>query len=320
MIPSISIKNFKTVKDLQFDCKRVNLFIGDANTGKSNLFEAFSLLNFHKDLSKFIRFHEISHLFHDYDTEREIIVRAGDLISRCWVESDEFIIESIFDIESPFKAHYNLRGKLNYNFTSSQRAPKILLYKYNPSVVFDRSDRSYLEPPFGENLPSVLLSNKELKSMVKDLLEDLGFKLLIKPYGSDFEIIRETNGSFLSFPLVSMSDTVKRIIYYLAIIKSNNNATILLEEPEANTFPFYTKALAEMIARHDENQFFIITHNSNLLNSIIEKTPMDNLTVNLVYTENYNTKIRPLSSEGIENVLDLGSDVFLNFDKLLLAQ
>ncbi len=199
MIPNVSIENFKTIKELQFDCRRVNLFIGDANTGKSNLFEAFSLLNFHRDLSKFIRFHEISHLFHEYDTRKEIVVKAGDLISRCFIKADELIINNSVDYESPFEAHYNIRGKLNNNFSSGYKSSKILPYKYNPNITFDKSNNLYLEPPFGENLPSVLLANKELQSMVKDLLEDLGFKLLIKPYESNFEIIRETNGSFYHF-------------------------------------------------------------------------------------------------------------------------
>lgn len=320
MIPNILIKNFKTIKELQFDCKRLNLFIGDANTGKSNILEAFSLLNFHQELSKFIRFHEISHLFHEFDTTLRIEVSTGDIVSRGWVESDEFVIENSFDIESPFRSHYDNNGKFLRNFSNGQIPAKVLSYRYNPNTVFAKSDKLFLEAPFGENLPSVLLANKELHSMVKTLLEDLGFKLLIKPFESSFEIIRETNGSYLSFPLVTMSDTVKRIIYYLAIIKSNDKATILLEEPESNTFPFYTKALAEMIARNDANQYFIITHNSYLINSIIEKTPLSDLAVNLVYSENYETKICPLSQTGIENVLDFGSDVFLNFDKLLLAE
>jgi AAA15 family ATPase/GTPase len=321
MIPNIAIKNFKSVKDLQFDCKRVNLFIGDANAGKSNIFEAFSLLNFHRDLSKFIRFHEVSHLFFEYDSSLDITINAGDLMSRGWIEADQLVIENTIDIESPFKAFYDNRGKFQQNFSNGQiPLTKILSYKYNPNVVFSKSDKLYLEPPFGENLPSVLLANKELQSLVKILLDDLGFKLLIKPFENNFEILREANGSFLSFPLVTMSDTIKRIIYYLAIIKTNENASILLEEPEANTFPFYTKVLAEMIARHEENQYFIITHNSYLINSIIEKTPITDLNVNLVYSQDYQTKISTLSKLRVEEVLDLGSDVFLNFDKLILAE
>ena len=37
MIKNLTIQNFKSIKDLQLDCKRINLFIGEPNSGKSNL-------------------------------------------------------------------------------------------------------------------------------------------------------------------------------------------------------------------------------------------------------------------------------------------
>ncbi len=45
MIEKLSIKNFKSIKDLAIDCRRVNLFIGEPNTGKSNILEALGLLS-----------------------------------------------------------------------------------------------------------------------------------------------------------------------------------------------------------------------------------------------------------------------------------
>ncbi|HEX9956575.1 MAG TPA: AAA family ATPase, partial [Fibrella sp.] len=40
----VEIKNFKSIKDLRLDCKRVNIFIGKPNVGKSNILEALGLL------------------------------------------------------------------------------------------------------------------------------------------------------------------------------------------------------------------------------------------------------------------------------------
>lgn len=40
MIKSFGIKNFKSVKNLSLECKKVNLFIGEPNVGKSNIIEA----------------------------------------------------------------------------------------------------------------------------------------------------------------------------------------------------------------------------------------------------------------------------------------
>jgi Predicted ATPase len=46
MLQNISIKNFKSIKDLEFKAKRINLFIGKPNTGKSNILEALGIFMF----------------------------------------------------------------------------------------------------------------------------------------------------------------------------------------------------------------------------------------------------------------------------------
>lgn len=43
MITELSIKNFKSIKELQIPCKKLNVFIGEPNSGKSNIIEALSL-------------------------------------------------------------------------------------------------------------------------------------------------------------------------------------------------------------------------------------------------------------------------------------
>jgi AAA15 family ATPase/GTPase len=45
MLTNVQIQNFKSVPDLRFDAKRVNLFIGEPNTGKTNILEALALLS-----------------------------------------------------------------------------------------------------------------------------------------------------------------------------------------------------------------------------------------------------------------------------------
>ncbi|RLF84116.1 hypothetical protein DRN48_06315, partial [Thermococci archaeon] len=46
MIKTLTIKNFKSIKSLKLDCKRVNVFIGKPNVGKSNILEAIGILSF----------------------------------------------------------------------------------------------------------------------------------------------------------------------------------------------------------------------------------------------------------------------------------
>lgn len=71
LIKNLEIKNFKSIKHLQLDCKRVNVIIGRPNVGKSNILEAISLLggtystNTESLFSEFIRYSTINELFYD---------------------------------------------------------------------------------------------------------------------------------------------------------------------------------------------------------------------------------------------------------------
>ncbi|MBK8564371.1 MAG: AAA family ATPase [Saprospiraceae bacterium] len=69
-IKQLRIRNFKSIKDVELDCERINLFIGEPNVGKSNVLEAMSLLGAGygkfgvKFMGEFIRYEEVSDLFH----------------------------------------------------------------------------------------------------------------------------------------------------------------------------------------------------------------------------------------------------------------
>lgn len=60
-IQTLKIKNFKSIKSMKLDCKRINLFIGQPNVGKSNILEAIGLLSFigngkQENIDGFLRF------------------------------------------------------------------------------------------------------------------------------------------------------------------------------------------------------------------------------------------------------------------------
>lgn len=305
------------------DCRRVNLFIGEPNVGKSNILEAFTLLNKNDDLTDFMRFDHVSQLFFDFDTSKSIEIQADEYKSKAWIQYDEFRIESIkMGQPSPFLVNTNLHGKLNsssYNDEIIKSIPKVRFYKFKADVNLAKSEHSFLKPPFGSNLGSVVMSIKELRTQIQNLLEGLDYKLLFKPDDGTFGIYKEQDGFSILFPISLVSDTVKRMIFYLSAISSNQNVTVLFEEPESNTFPYYIKYLAERIAKYSDNQYFITTHNPYFFLNIIEKTPLDELTVNVVRMEHYQTNVRQLGVKGIEEALNLNTDVFLNFDKLFEA-
>src|ERR1700679_2753540 len=83
LVNEVSIKNFKSLKDINLSAKRVNLFIGEPNTGKSNLLEALSLFSrgiigesFNNEI---IRFENIGNLFYD-NAINEIIEVTTDIL------------------------------------------------------------------------------------------------------------------------------------------------------------------------------------------------------------------------------------------------
>jgi AAA15 family ATPase/GTPase len=82
-ITHLEIKNFKSLRDVKIDCKRINVFIGEPNVGKSNILEALSLymtpncsynIPFQKE---YIRYEKLSNLFYDQDRKNTISVESN---------------------------------------------------------------------------------------------------------------------------------------------------------------------------------------------------------------------------------------------------
>lgn len=70
MIEKLNIQNYKSIKDLELDCKKINLFIGKPNVGKSNILEAISL--FQNGIGDNIRKEDLRNLFFDQDISQPI--------------------------------------------------------------------------------------------------------------------------------------------------------------------------------------------------------------------------------------------------------
>ena len=43
MISNLEIKNYKSINQMELNCSRINVFIGEPNSGKSNILEALDL-------------------------------------------------------------------------------------------------------------------------------------------------------------------------------------------------------------------------------------------------------------------------------------
>ena len=171
-------------------------------------------------------------------------------------------------------------------------------------------------PPSGENLFAVLLTHKEIKSLASQVFSPFGLKLVFKPQENKIEVLKQYEEIFITLPYSLASDTLQRLVFYLAAIDSNKDSFLAFEEPESHAFPYYTKYLAEVIALDkNNNQYFISTHNPEFLLSILEKSPKEDVAVFITYFKDYQTKVKLLSEKQLEEAMEI--DVFFNIERFL---
>jgi AAA15 family ATPase/GTPase len=355
----LEIKNFKSIKHLQTDCKRVNVFIGKPNVGKSNILEALGVFNIRYDrntekiLNKFIRYQEISNFFYDDDlqntieintdktqavmrfrtnitNEANLMIGDGEWVNELMKMEDE--IQMINEFRNIENKSFTLSGYNKPYFISifpdgrSTRGVQDLatsfdmpIKKYHFKALSDISNKfpDYLLPPYGDNLFTIIDHDKELRKEIAEIFSEYGLQFVAYKKESKFEIEKNIDGYVNKYHYASMADTFQRLFFYFAVIDSNKDAVLVLEEPEVHSFPPYTKELSERIIASTENQFFITTHSPYLLQNLISNLEDEELNVFITYYENYQTKIKKLTSEELRNVSAFGVDLFYNLNEFI---
>lgn len=318
MIGPIQIKNFKSIRAVEFEAKRVNLFIGEPNTGKSNILEALAFFSFgaFRNFKSIFRFRVTADLFYDQKVTSEIVVTAGEWKVSCKFTGTAYAGQ--FQRAGMGLGAFQMNHQGPQSFTEFSQSP-FRYYQFKPMDVFPNAKPGVLSPPFGDNLATVLYSNEALRKRISDLIRSKGYRLQLKPTENELLIAKDIDDELYSYPWASVSETLRRVVFYMAVLETNQNSILLLDEPEANTFPFYTAYLAERIALDEENQFFLTTHNPYILSSIVGKTPVKDLAVFVASMESFATKLNEVPVEGLSRILDYGPDAFLNLDKLVEA-
>jgi len=318
MIKTLEIKNFKSIKHLKVDCKKVNVFIGEPNTGKSNILESIGIFSLPFGMSNpkdFVRFENMSDLFCDHDIA-EIIEITGDNI-HCEVRFDnrQFSINANKKGGELFTSSYDYAG-VSQGGRSGGDSP-VKFYRFGIINTFPIKTSDFLRPLRGGNLLSILLTNKSVRKLVADIFNNYGFRIVLKPQEDKIEIQKEIEDVIISHPYSLVSDTLQRLVFHLVAIETNKDSIIIFEEPEAHAFPFYTKFLAERIALDKTNQYFISTHNPYFLLPLLAKTSKGDIGIYITYLKDYQTKVRPFSEEEMPELFDLDASLFFNLDKFL---
>ena len=336
----VEIKNFKSIKDLRLDCKRVNVFIGKPNVGKSNILEGLGLLgasyNDDKYLSGAIRYNDIRDLFRDNSTDKSVAVltnKINSFLSR--IVFEENIPEDRYDLRREIgdyayrKFTLDKKGKVTtlsagvFNDRKERdtfetyRTSPVRKYDFVQLENFDSSFNQYLIPPHGYNLYAVIEQKADLWQEFAKLFEEQGLDFVLSDHDYNFFLQRRDKGRVKQYPFSSIADTFRRFMFYITAIESNKNSVIIFEEPEVHSFPPYTQDIAYRMIYSEENQFFVSTHSPYLLQTLVSNLGDDQLNVFVTYYEDYETKVKMLTPEEIGFVQEYSTDVFFNLDRFV---
>lgn len=321
-IKNIEIKNFKSIRHLKIDgCKRINVFIGYPNVGKSNILEALSLFSIDKpnaEFPSFVRSEELTTLFFDGNVDKRIEIKINNenriittlesnKIRFFWQlkgtnasfdKIDAGIQEPLYDILNFIKTENDdIIGNWDSIFKRQPRSDDftkklneegylapIKKYNFQKNIAYSSGRYDSLSIPNGENIFDIIRSHSDIREEIANLFEIYDLKLLYDSTQKDFSILKSVDkDTIFTIPYKLIADTLQRLIFYKVSIASNKGSILLFEEPEAHMFPPYiSKLTADAMYDKNGNQFFINTHSPFVINDFMENMKNEELSIYIV--------------------------------------
>ncbi|MBS1512751.1 MAG: AAA family ATPase [Bacteroidetes bacterium] len=330
-IENIEIKNFKSIRHQKIEgCRKINVFIGYPNVGKSNILEALSLMCIANqrflNLKSICRYDILLNVFFDGNRKEAIEINTDKfqyILKYIDSSSLDYVVREID--QQPLRVDntiLNLRASVGGYFSTvsdtieSIRYTNVKKYQFSENAFDSKGDAVILEMPYGSNLALIVRHNQKLRKECGALLSEYKLQLIFDK--NDKIVIQKQLDEFTAFQfsMSQIADTLQRLIFHKAAIESNENAVLLFEEPEAHMFPPYIKKLTTDIITDKTNQFFLATHSPYVLDELILDAG-DDLAVYLVDYQNGETIIHHLSSDDLKEVRQYGVDLFFNIESYL---
>ena len=302
-IKNIEIKNFKSIRHQKIeDCRRINVFIGYPNVGKSNILEALSLFSIDRpdaDFSSFIRAGKFTTLFFDgnvsdgieirINNENRIIAEIADSnnIQFAWQllgagasfeKMGPGIQQTIYGIlnfvktegddniknwDSIFKRHPEPRPTDFYKELGDGYLAAVKRYDFQKNVTYSAGDYGALTVPNGKNIFGIIYTHSDIRKEIAGLFESYNLKLLYNSAEGEFSILKSISEDVVfSIPYRLVADTLQRLIFHKVAIMSNKDSVLLFEEPEAHMFPPYISKFTAEVMYNENNNQFFIATHS----------------------------------------------------------
>ena len=343
-IDHIEIRNFKSIRDLKLEgFKRINLFIGRPNVGKSNILEALSLFSLpyvwegSRKLTDLVRISNQRELFYDGDIndliQAKIIQKNKEQDNIEYYvsydrEKNQLGVVMLLELDKHTISindfdwfDYTIDSKFKLNRVLGTRkelvASFLKPYRFKDEASSRTSKHFFLQPPFGANLISVLEFMPELRKVYAQWFGQYGLRLVLDTASQSLKIQKEKGGDeVFQLPYSSVAETLQRIIFYKTAVASNENSVLLFEEPEAHAYPPYIVEFTQEVIQSETNQLFIVTHSPLIVNDFLEGA-IDDLAIFMVDFKDGQTVAKPLTRDEITEVHKYGVDLFFNNEAYL---
>ena len=343
MLNNIEIKNFKGIKDLKLEnFSKINFFVGKANTGKTSILEALYafLLKNPNDIMLLLdvrRMHidsdAFQSFFYDYTLEKKPTIKSGDaeLIIDCDRNSQYTNISTnknntITDLSNGINEinfiYKNSQGKKTFNIKKIFLNLDQIQFQHSlnleGSFVFPEINDvdfiyqgSFYDNNLREYLSKIVKEKKkkeDLKKICKDFSEDIEELYFSK----NKIVIQKTNlKNAINFKL--LGEGFKKYIAIQASILSEKKYILIDELENGLHYEGIEKLLNAILKTNDDVQFFITTHNLELLqklSEILHNEREEKISVFSIYEDSENNmKAFRLTQKNLINNIKTNSEV-----------
>jgi hypothetical protein len=339
----VEIEGFKSIKKTRFEPKRINVLIGEPNTGKSNILEALGMFrpwgNEKRGVTypAFLRIDNYDQLFYDFRENEGFTIKSNKVSVMAYQSLNSIFFEystaypkvAFTQEDKRFIINIIEDGKALYSGLASRANCDVKLNYYLFLQNFVDIDYSveYLSCPSGSSLGDLIIHSGDLKKVLGDFhltIEALGFGLQLfqnsnKP--SELRLIsRHTSGLLIkNQPITILADTMRRMMFYHAAIATNKDSVLLFEEPEAHSYPPYVTQFAQWMLESPTNQFFVATHSPYLLETLFNEGG-DDVAIFATYLKDGSTQVKELTGEALQFIIDNTAAYPFNLGRILEAE
>jgi len=280
MIPTLHIQNFKLFRDLEIKgLKRVNLFAGKNNSGKTALLEALRIMKAGEDIRA------LEYILSQRGADSDFNTKYDTLFNRLKFPKKGSGIDDINIRINGYCLNRSIEeGRLNpeYKISSDLNSKKELKsifselrsrYNWNPPL---RPNDKVVYLPFNssEHFPieafweSIVLTPDEDK--VVEILKNTILPSLIRLDVKNDRTLVRLEGESKPLPLKSLGDGAQRMLLMAIALVSAQNNMLLIDEIETGLHYSVLEKLWEIIFKYAEElnvQVFVTTHSSDAIKS-----------------------------------------------------